>query len=423
MSGQMKSMPGDVEADDPGRGLGDLDVVGVRLDRPVDRGPAGRHVAGQGELDPGPGGQDLVHRRSPGRATSASAASSTLIRVRTFSWPMPRRGIAVGDVDQLADGVLAVAGHRRRDALGDGRDLAADDQAAVVVAGDVRLDDDVARPALGQRAVERGPDGLLRAQVEVDAPAVVAVERLDHAREAEPLGRGHRAVLGVDDVGARDRQPGRVEQPVGQALVRRDVDADGRGQRGHRRPDPLLVDAVPELDERVAVEPDERDVAADRLVDERLGRRPERLPLGEPDEPLELGREVEEDLGVVRRDEVVDERDGHPAGLEPDRLLAVLVDAVVLAVPGRRRASCRGGRRCRPGSGTRARCARRRGPTQVPSRSRVMKPPRRPSEQAWSSSVGSSATSASVKPGSLFDGYSSRTPRSTSRRMTGSRAQ
>ena len=202
--------------------------------------------------------------------------------------------IAVGDVDQLADRVLAVAGHRRGDALGDGRDLAADDQAAIVVARDVALDHDVARPALGQRAVERGADGLLRAQVEVDAPAVVAVERLDHARVAEPLGHRHRAVLGVDDVRPRDRQPGRVEQPVGEALVRRDVDADGRGQRGHRRPDPLLVDAVAELDERVAVEPDERDVAADRLVDERLRRRPERLPLGEPDEPLHLRREVEQ---------------------------------------------------------------------------------------------------------------------------------
>ena len=52
-----------------------------------------------------------------------------------------------------------------------------------------------------------------------------------------------------------------------------------------------------------------------------------------------------------------------------------------------------------------------------------MKPPRRPSEQAWSSSVGSSATSASVKFGSLFDGNCSSTPRSTSIRMTGSRAQ
>ncbi len=179
--------------------------------------------------------------------------------------------------------------------------------------------------------MERGPDRLLGAQVEVDAAAVVAVERLDHARVAEPLGRRDRAVLGVDDVGPRDRQAGRVEQPVGQALVRGDVDADGRRQRGHRRPDPLLVDAVPELDERVPVEADERDVAADRLVDERLRGRPERLALGQPDEPLELGREVEEDVRVVRRDEVVDQRDRHPAGLEPDGLLAVLEDAVVLA--------------------------------------------------------------------------------------------
>ncbi len=91
------------------------------------------------------------------------------------------------------------------------------------------------------------------------------------------------------------------------------------------------MDAVAELDERVPVEPDERDVATDRLVDERLGRRPERLSLGQPDEALQLGREVEEDGRVVGRDEVVDQRDGHPAGLEPDRLLAVLEDAVVLA--------------------------------------------------------------------------------------------
>ena len=43
------------------------------------------------------------------------------------------------------------------------------------------------------------------------------------------------------------------------------------------------------------------------------------------------GREVEEDLRVVGRHQVVDQADGHPAGLEPDLLLAVLVDAVVLA--------------------------------------------------------------------------------------------
>ncbi len=108
---------------------------------------------------------------------------------------MPRRGIAVGDVDELADRVLAVAGHRCRHPLGDGRDLPSDDQAAIVVAGHVRLDHDVARPALGERPVERRADGLLGAQVEVDAAAVVAVERLDHAREAEALRDGDGLVL------------------------------------------------------------------------------------------------------------------------------------------------------------------------------------------------------------------------------------
>ncbi len=172
----------------------------------------------------------------------------------------------------------------------------------------------------------------------MDAAAVVAVERLDHAREAEPLGDRHGRLLVVDDVGARDGQAGRIEEPVGQALVGRHVDPDRRGQRRHRRPDALLVDAVPELDQRVAVEPDERDVAADRLVDERLGGRPERLPLGEADEPLHLRREVEEVVGIVGRDQVIDQRDRHPAGLQPDGLLAVLVDAVVLADrPGRPR--------------------------------------------------------------------------------------
>ena len=48
------------------------------------------------------------------------------------------------------------------------------------------------------------------------------------------------------------------------------------------------MDALTELDERVAVEPDVGDVAARGLVEDRLGRRPEGLPLGEQDEPLEL---------------------------------------------------------------------------------------------------------------------------------------
>jgi hypothetical protein len=63
------------------------------------------------------------------------------MRVRTFSWPMPRRG-SLFTVDELRDGALAVADDVAGHALGDGDELAADDEHAVVEAGDVGLDDD-----------------------------------------------------------------------------------------------------------------------------------------------------------------------------------------------------------------------------------------------------------------------------------------
>ena len=53
------------------------------------------------------------------------------------------------------------------------------------------------------------------------------------------------------------------------------------------------MDALAELHEAEPVEADVRDVAARGLVEESLGRRSERQPLGEPDELLELGHEVE----------------------------------------------------------------------------------------------------------------------------------
>src|SRR4029079_2884762 len=181
-----------------------------------------------------------------------------------------------------------------------------------------------------KRAGEGGPDLLLGPEIEMDAASVIAVEWLDHAWEAEAFGDGGRLGGRGADVASRDGESGTVQESIGQALVGRDVDADRAGLRRHRRPDPLLVDAVPELDERMAVESDERDVAADGFIDQRLCRRAERLALGQADQPLELVREVEEMSLIVGCDEVVDESDGHLACLEPDRLFLVLVDAVVL---------------------------------------------------------------------------------------------
>ena len=122
--------------------------------------------------------------------------------------------------------MLAVAHDRSGHALGDRGDLATDDEAAVVIAGDVRFDDDVPRPALAQGPREGRLDSLLRTQVEVHAPAVVAVEWLYHAGETE-LARGCDGRLGgIHDLGTGNRQSGRIQQPVGQVLVGRDIDGD-----------------------------------------------------------------------------------------------------------------------------------------------------------------------------------------------------
>ena len=89
------------------------------------------------------------------------------------------------------------------------------------------------------------------------------------------------------------------------------------------------MDALAELDEARTIEPDPRDVARNGLVDDRLGRRPERTLLGETDERLDLLGKVERRL--VGRDEMIDESDGKAAGLASNILVAVLEYDVVPA--------------------------------------------------------------------------------------------
>ena len=235
--------------------------------------------------------------------------------------------VGVLPVDQLADGVPAVAHDARRHALGDRGHPPADDQHAVIVAGHVRLDDDIAVTTLVPGWLEGLLHVVVRAQVEAHPAAVVAVERLDHDRIADALGSLDRTLGRAHHLRARHGQPGRAEQLVGEALVRREVDRDGRSARGHRRADALLVDALAQLDQARLVEADERDVARHGLVDQRLGGRPKGLALGQADEPRQLIGEVELDL--VRGDEVVEQRDGDAARLAADFLLAVLIDDVI----------------------------------------------------------------------------------------------
>jgi hypothetical protein len=102
--------------------------------------------------------------------------------------------VGVGQLDELLDGGLAVTDHVRRHALGHRGQPAVDDQAPVVAAGDVGLDDHPAATGLvlGDR---EGLAHVVRVlQVEAHAPAVVAIQRLDHDGVADPLGHGDRLV-------------------------------------------------------------------------------------------------------------------------------------------------------------------------------------------------------------------------------------
>ena len=139
---------GHVEPDQPGGLLGDLDVVGVCVEGAVDRDAAGRHVAGQGQLDHRVGGRHVVEGVKPCSREQLQRGGVDLDLGEHLLVPDPAARVGVGDLDELADGVRAVAGHVRGHPLGDGLHPAADDEAAVVAAGHHRLDDDVAAAGL-----------------------------------------------------------------------------------------------------------------------------------------------------------------------------------------------------------------------------------------------------------------------------------
>ena len=225
--------------------------------------------------------------------------------------------------------LLAVADHVRGHPLGDRGEPAVDDQAAVVAAGDVGLHDHPAAAGLLLGDRERLADVLGVLQVEADAAAVVAVERLDDDGVADPLGHRGRLVGGAHRLLLGHRQAGRTEQPGGEVLVGGHVDGDRAGGRGHGGADPLLVHALAELHQRVLVEPDPGDVAGDGLVEDRLRGGAERGALRAQDERLELGVPVELGVGL---DEVVHQAYGEPRGGQADVLVDVPVDDVVAAL-------------------------------------------------------------------------------------------
>ena len=315
----------DVQPHHAGRQLGDVSVLRVDLLGPVDADAAGAHVAGALEEDARLGRRDAIHLES-----LLAGVARRLVVDRDAGEHLlmtdPAARIGVGLLHQLGEGVAAISVHVRRHAFRDRPHDPADHQAAVVVADQEALHHHAAvarlRPGNGVRGLHRGRIG----QVEHHAAAVVAVQRLDHHREVDSPRCGDRLLDVAHHVRPRHRNAGPSEQRVGQLLVRRDVHAQRAGLRGHRGPDPLLVDAVAKLYQRLVVEPDPRHVAQARLVEDGLGRRSEGGSLGEADQLFELVGEVEGQIGL---DQVVHQAHREPTGGEADALLRVREDDVV----------------------------------------------------------------------------------------------
>ena len=167
---------------------------------------------------------------------------------------------------------------------------------------------------------------LLAADVRQHAAAVRRVERLDHDGPAELLARSRRRRPRPRDVALRHGDAVVAEEPLGQALVAGDLDAELPGRRGDRGLDALLVDARAEHDERAVVQAEVRDAARRRAatIDRVDGPSAQRsrgaLQL------VDRGSQIEVDLEPRA---VLDDVEGELAGADADALLLHLVDEVV----------------------------------------------------------------------------------------------
>src|SRR5256712_2916464 len=318
---------GDVEADRARRLFRDLDVVVVRLHGAVDRDAAGGHVGGGRQLDDGVPGRNLVEAEAlpPDELFGGLIdldAGQDLFMADATAW------VTIGNIHELAHGVLAVADDVRRDPFRDRDHVTINDEHAIIIALYEALHYDNAAARLADGPLIAAPDLFLGPYIEADATSMVAVERLEDDRVADAGGDRGGLVGRADGFAFRHGQAGGGEQRGGQLLVPRNVDTQRRGAGGHGGADSLLVLALAELDKRLIVEPDVGDVAAGGLVENRLGRGAEGRLVGQQHQTFELSDEVE---GRVHLHQMIEEPDGEFPGRQPDLLLVVAVDHVVIA--------------------------------------------------------------------------------------------
>ena len=196
---------------------------------------------------------------SPARASICSACASSSSRVRTFSWPTPRRGSWF--TMSISWTIVCVPSPTTCPGRAPGRrdQLAVDDQQPVIVALEKGLDDHRAR--MLARRDETRRDLLVGGEPDRDAAAVIAVVGLGDHRVADASRGAHRLRFVLHELLARHRQAERGQDLVGLLLVARELDRDVRRASADGRLDALLVLAVTELHQRLVVQAQPRDLA------------------------------------------------------------------------------------------------------------------------------------------------------------------
>ena len=187
--------------------------------------------------------------------------------------------ILVHDLDEIGDGVHAVARDVAGRAPGRRDELAVDDQQAMIVALEEGLDDHRARVFPSRR--EALHDLRVARQADRNAAAVITVVGLGNHRVADAARGAHRLRVALHQFLPRHRQAERGEDLVRFLLVAREFDGDVRRAPRHRRLYALLVASVAELHERLVVEPEPGNAPCLGCADQRRGGGPERPALRE----------------------------------------------------------------------------------------------------------------------------------------------
>ena len=119
----------------------------------------------------------------------------------------------------LPNRMLAIADHMAGHAFGGSDELAIDDDETMIEAFDVAFNDD--GPAMFTGLLERDLDFLGFAQVDRDAAAMIARERLQHNRVANPFGGAHglRRVAGNSLFRNRMTQNCSVSRSIGSGML------------------------------------------------------------------------------------------------------------------------------------------------------------------------------------------------------------